>query len=116
MIWMEDQETGHSTDLDIENGGEYIDNIEHSDQSFYANHGRDASQVLRDINQWFKDLRVTPGHGEQSHDIWALEHEQLARIYRDTGWLTGAFDGQAFLDEAAKKVAWENEYWDSRSG
>lgn len=58
---------------------------------------RDASEVLRDINRSYWELKELPGQGEYSSLRWQPDDpNQLRTLYLKNGWPDN-FDGEAFM-------------------
>jgi hypothetical protein len=67
---------------------------------------RPAPNVLRDIARWYRQLIEVPGGGEYSGCEW---YEETARpLYIKHGWLSGNFNGDAFLVDQARAVAMDH--------
>ncbi|EME43593.1 hypothetical protein DOTSEDRAFT_72830 [Dothistroma septosporum NZE10] len=56
---------------------------------------RDAGDVLRDINRYYRELKEMPAGGEYNHEEWDLGKEILKPLYLKNGW-PDRFDGDAF--------------------
>lgn len=60
-----------SQDNDDTSGGEEEDDADYGEDYAYDGiESRPAAEVLRDINQWYKELKAIPGGGEYSSSIW----------------------------------------------
>lgn len=64
---------------------------------------RPAGDVLRDINQWYRELKEIPGGGEHSSLNWG--QELTKPLYSKHGWPREDFDGDAFLVDRARANA-----------
>ncbi|KAK4500636.1 hypothetical protein PRZ48_008825 [Zasmidium cellare] len=55
---------------------------------------RDASEALRDINQYYRGLKEIPGQGEHTGGIWR-KSKLMRSLYLKNGW-PDDFDGEGF--------------------
>lgn len=90
-----------------------------SEESFHGIYGaletipsRPAPEVLDNMNQWYLDLKETPGDGQHGGLQW--HHEGIKDLYRKHGWPGKEFSGDAFLQdledaEVARRDKYRNE-------
>ncbi|KAJ5982268.1 hypothetical protein N7451_012368 [Penicillium sp. IBT 35674x] len=91
-----------------------------SEESFHGIYGaletipsRSAPEVLGDMNQWYLDLKETPGDGQHGGLKW--HHEGIKDLYRKYGWPSEEFAGDAFLQDLEDtEVARRNKYRDEQ--
>lgn len=94
LIWIIDQEGWWTTDLALQD-------IEPKDvetlnqNSFEHIPSRPAGEVLRDIAQWYRNLYIVPGGGENSWEEWDHYKMPLRDLYIANGW-PDRFDADAF--------------------
>ncbi|CEJ91450.1 hypothetical protein VHEMI07160 [[Torrubiella] hemipterigena] len=82
------------------------DDEDEDDESPYSeDNSRPATAVLRDINQWFLELKALPGGGEYSSTLW--DKTVTRPLYEKHGWPTDGFDGDAFLVDLVRHDARE---------
>lgn len=65
--------------------------------------GRDAGEVLRDMNKWYLELKETPGGGELTTNDWLKE--LVKPVYEKHGWPGENFDKEAFLVDLVRARA-----------
>jgi hypothetical protein len=107
-MWIVDQEWWDSTDPGIDEeariaakrNAESVTN----QNSFEYFASRPAGDVLRDINRWYRDLKILPGGGENTWLDWRDEDLNLRELYRRNGWPDN-FDGDAFEVDKARRYA-----------
>ena len=90
----DDHDEQDEDDYDISDEEEEEDDYD-DDYAYDGIESRPAAEVLRDINQWYKELKAIPGGGEHSSSIWDKTITQP--LYVKHGWPEETFDGDAFL-------------------
>ena len=93
-IWIVDQIDMQSTDPALKDVPA-SPRTSTNQNSFRHLPSRDATTVLRDINTWYRTLKVLPGGGETSGGEWSEWDIDLRDLYRKHGW-PGDFDSDAF--------------------
>lgn len=77
---------------------------EMEDDDYYSKTDcRPASNVLRDINKWYKQLKELPGGGQHSPADW--DQALTKPLYVKHGWLTGNFNSDAFQVDRIRSFA-----------
>lgn len=96
------QEQDERSDADQD---DWIDDGEdsHEEENYWAEIGRNANFVLRDIKSWYEDLTETPGGGEHTCGVW--DEEIVQPLYIKHGWPSADFDGNAFVVDHLRAVA-----------
>jgi hypothetical protein len=74
-----------------------------NDNSLELARSRDASDVLRDINRWYRELKELPGQGEYTGGEW-MKSEDLRPLYLKNGWPDN-FDGEGFEVDLVRAYA-----------
>lgn len=72
---------------------------------------RPASNVLRDIIRWYRELVEVPRRGERTGE--ESERKIVEPLYRKHGWPGKAFDGDAFQVDQARVYAMERVEYDA---
>ncbi|GAM43506.1 hypothetical protein TCE0_050f18374 [Talaromyces pinophilus] len=94
LIWIIDQESWSTTDLALQNVEPK--EVETANQnSFEHIPSRPAGDVLKDIVQWYRNLDILPGGGENSWQEWDHNETPLRDLYTANGW-PDRFDADAF--------------------
>lgn len=94
LIWIIDQEGWWTTDLALHDV-EPKDAKTLNQNSFEHIPSRPAGEVLRDIVQWYRNLDILPGGGENSWEEWDHYQTPLRDLYTANGW-PDHFDADAF--------------------
>lgn len=94
LIWIIDQEGWSTTDLALQDvEPKEVESL--NQNSFEHIPSRPAGEVLRDIVQWYRNLDILPGGGEDTQEGWDKYDMPLRDLYTANGW-PDRFDADAF--------------------
>ena len=94
LIWIIDQEGWSTTDLALQDAeAKEVKTL--NQNSFEHIPSRPAAEVLKDIVQWYRNLDILPGGGENSWEEWDHNKTPLRDLYTANGW-PDSFDADAF--------------------
>lgn len=121
LIGMFDQESGESSDHNIDQGdnagewdsddGDDDDSDDETENVYDEMEARSAPKVLCDMVRWFEDLSIHPGDGDDSGREWYPEIS--IPLYRKHGWPGPSFDDEAFRVAQARAAAADSAKWDA---
>lgn len=94
LIWIIDQESWSTTDLALQDV-EPKEVKTANQNSFEHIPSRPAGDVLKDIVQWYRNLDILPGGGDNSWQEWDHDETPLRELYTANGW-PDRFDADAF--------------------
>lgn len=104
-IWIIDQEGGDSTDLALKNVPGANTEPPNCNNRIECVASRPATDVLWDINRWFRTFEDFPGsNGDNLDAEWSPWDIDLKALYQKHGW-PDHFDGDAFQVDQARAAA-----------
>ncbi|KAK4622308.1 hypothetical protein CLAFUW4_07351 [Fulvia fulva] len=99
---LNDEESREAKEADV---SQNTNSFEHIDS-------RHAGDVLRDINRYYRELKIMPAQGEYNGGEWRLPKEVLVSLYLKHGWPT-IFNGEAFEIDQHRAYAAERAKYDA---